>query len=426
MTAHIHLRCTVCGAQYSPDYPPDVCPNHSGLEGILEVCYELQPDMLAQDAEIAKSASQVPDTLARYISMLPLDSSSLKVLPGGWLTRTPLIDAPLMASELGVASMRIKDEGRNPTGSLKDRSSTLAALHATKLGLHDICCASTGNAASSLAGICANLGLHAHIFVPETTPQAKLDQLRVFGANVMLVRGTYDDAYYLSRDVAKEFGWYDRNCATNPYLVEGKKTCGLELAEQLAEEGADWVSVAVGDGCTVTAIHKGLREMVEIGMISEIPRILAIQPEGAAPIVAASRAGTYEIEPIIPSSGADSISVGRPRNARRALDAVRDSGGQFVSVSDEQMMYWRARMAGTSGVFAEMGAAAGVAGVAAAREIGIIGADSRVVHVATGNGLKDAGRLTTDQDAAFEVVDADIMSVRHALERVSDSVDGTV
>src|SRR4029077_13190458 len=137
------------------------------------------------------------------------------------------------------------------------------------------------------AGICANLGLIAHIFVPEGTPTAKLDQMRMFGADIMVVKGSYDDAYYLCRDAAKEFGWYDRNCATNPYLVEGKKTCGLELAEQTAENPVDWVSLAVGDGCTGTAIHKGLVEMVQLGVLPRTPRLLGIQPAGAAPIATA-------------------------------------------------------------------------------------------------------------------------------------------
>jgi threonine synthase len=220
------LTCVACGTSYPPGFRPDVCPRHPGLEGILVVEYDLG----AAGAAVATSPPEAANTLARYAPLLPLAASSYEWLPTGWITPTPLIEAPLLARELAVRSMAVKDEGRNPTGSLKDRSSTLAALHARELGHQDIVCASTGNAASSLAGICAHVGITAHILVPVGTPTAKLDQLRMFGADVLMVRGSYDDAYDLCREVAEEFGWYDRNCATNPNLVEGKKTCGLELA----------------------------------------------------------------------------------------------------------------------------------------------------------------------------------------------------
>nr|WP_240943072.1 threonine synthase [Planosporangium thailandense] len=356
--------------------------------------------------------------MRRYADLLPLSPGALDELPKGWLSPTPLIDAPAMAKALGVGSLRIKDEGRNPTGSLKDRSSTLAALHAMSSGQRDLACASTGNAASSLAGICANLGLTAHIFVPDGTPTAKLDQLRMFGADVLIVRGSYDDAYYLCRDAAKEFGWYDRNCATNPYLVEGKKTCGLELAEQMAAEPADWVSVAVGDGCTVTAVHKGLTEMVRLGVIPRLPRILGIQPEGASPIALAFQEDSDQVRPQVVSSTADSISVGRPRNALRALRAVRASGGSLQTVTDEEMLSWRERLAGASGIFAEAGAAAGIAGLSKAVAAGLVGPDDRVVHIATGTGLKDAGRIKASQ-TQFRYVDPTMESTRQALGRPS-------
>ncbi|MGZ4579535.1 MAG: threonine synthase [Nocardioidaceae bacterium] len=404
------LTCVACGTSYPPGSMTDVCPNHPGLEGILTVEYDWSADI--RDGRVPLTSSV--DTLRHYARMLPLAPSSLDRLPSGWLTRTPLIDAPVLANRFGLASLAIKDEGRNPTGSLKDRSSTLAALHALEQGRDELCCASTGNAASSLAGICANLGLTAHIFVPEGTPTAKLDQLRMFGAHVMVIRGSYDDAYYLCRDAAQKFGWYDRNCATNPYLVEGKKTCGLELAEQTAAQPVDWVSVAIGDGCTVTAIHKGLAEMTRLGMLPKVPRLLGIQPAGAGPIATAFAEGSTEIRPVQAQSLADSISVGRPRNAVRAIDAVRHSGGAMLTVTDEEMLEWREQLANASGVFAEAGAAAGVAGLAKAIEQGIIGAGDRVVHIATGTGLKDAGRIHAEASDLTHV-EATMDSVRAAL-----------
>jgi threonine synthase len=405
-----HLTCVACGADYLPGSIVDVCPDHPGLEGILSVHYDWSSGL----GDGWAPASRLKDTLSSFAPMLPLQAQSYELLPKGWLTPTPLIDAPVLAKQLGIAALAVKDEGRNPTGSLKDRSSTLAALHALELGQREICCASTGNAASSLAGICANLGLAAHIFVPAGTPTAKLDQLRMFGAHVMLVQGSYDDAYYLCRDAAKEFGWYDRNCATNPYLVEGKKTCGLELAEQTALDPVDWVSVAVGDGCTITAIHKGLSEMVQLGVLAKVPRLLGIQPAGAAPIATAFADGTSQIRPVTAASLADSISVGRPRNAARALDAVRLSGGALLTVTDEEMLRWRQKLASASGVFAEAGAAAGVAGLAKAIAAGVVVPEERVVHIATGTGLKDAGRIASHPGQLVEI-DASMDSVRAAL-----------
>jgi threonine synthase len=222
------------------------------------------------------------------------------------------------------------------------------------------------------------------------------------------------DAYYLCRDAAQEFGWYDRNCATNPFLVEGKKTCGLELAEQIAGDPVDWVTVAVGDGCTVTAIHKGLAEMHALGLLSRVPRILAVQPEGAGPIATAFSAGTAAVQPVQARSLADSISVGRPRNAMRAIGAVRASGGHMLTVTDEEMLHWREVLASDCGVFAEAGAAAGVAGLARAMSAGAVRPGERVVHVATGSGLKDAGRIRVEE-GDFVQVDPSMASVRSVI-----------
>ncbi|MEV0719415.1 threonine synthase [Asanoa sp. NPDC050611] len=369
----VALRCVLCQQAHPSTVDAHVCPRHEGLAGVLDVVVD------------GAGRGDGDDPLDRYRSHLPLPAGA-RTLPAGYLAPTPLLPAPRLAAALGVGELLIKDESRNPTGSLKDRSSALAVELAVYGGFTDIACASTGNAASSLAGACAVAGLTARIFVPVGTPAGKLAQLAAFGARVMLVRGSYDDAYYLCEDAAREFGWYDRNCAVNPYLMEGKKTCGLELADQLAGTPADWVSVAVGDGCTVAAIGKGLAAGGH-----GATRLLAVQPAGAAPIVDAFVAGREEIEPVQARTVADSVSVGRPRNAVKALRAVRASHGAFRAVEDTEILDAVRLLGAHAGVFAEPGAAAGIAAIRQARADGLIGPHDRVVHVVTGSGLKTSG-----------------------------------
>ena len=204
----------------------------------------------------------------------------------------------------------MKDDGRNPTGSFKDRASAVGVTRARWLGRREVTCSSTGNAASSLAGFAAEAGMKAYIFVPASAPEAKVAQLLVYGAKVLLVEGTYEDAFHTCQESVEEFGWYNRNCAINPYLVEGKKTCGLEIAEQMRGRMPDVVTVALGDGCTTAGIWKGLTEMKRHGVIDRLPRILAVQAEGAAPL-----AKTFE-------RGGEKIETGRSADRRR-LDQRR-------------------------------------------------------------------------------------------------------
>jgi threonine synthase len=187
----------------------------------------------------------------------------------------------------------------------------------------------------------------------------------------------------------EEFGWYNRNCAVNPYLIEGKRTCGLEIAEQCAERPPDVVAVGVGDGCTIAGIWKGMKEMRRLGIWESVPRLLGVQPEGAAPIAKAHASGRSTLEKTEVHSIADSISVGEPHNWRKAMNAVNESGGNWVTVSDEAIMDACKDVAAATGVFAEPAGAAAFAGILRAREKGIVSAADSILHVVTGNGLKD-------------------------------------
>jgi threonine synthase len=288
-----------------------------------------------------------------------------------------------------LASLFVKDDGRNPTGSFKDRASAVGVARARWLGRREVTCSSTGNAASSLAGFAAEAGMKSYIFVPAAAPEAKVAQLLVYGAKVFTVDGPYEDAFRICQESVAAFGWYNRNCAINPYLVEGKKTCGLEIAEQMRDRMPDVVTVALGDGCTTAGIWKGLTEMKRHGVIDRLPRILAVQAEGAAPIAKAFARGDEKVLPISARTIADSINVGSPRNAVKALRAVRASGGAIVTASDEAILSWIPRLARATGVFAEPTGVAAVAGLEAAIASGLVSRGESVLHVATGNGLKD-------------------------------------
>jgi threonine synthase len=360
------------------------CPTCGPDDGILEIRFDLDRVRAAWRAEPLSSR---PLNHWRYRELLPLDPAAIpQNWPVGW---TPVLELSRLARELGVRQLLLKDEGRNPTASLKDRASSVGVVHAMQHGATTIATASTGNAATSLAGHAALAGMKAIIFVPRNAAAPKLAQLLVYGACVFAVAGPYDDAYRLCSAACQRFAWYNRNCAINPVLVEGKKTCGLEIAEQSAAGGnvPDWVVVSVGDGCTIAGIAKGLAEMHALGLIDRVPRLLGVQAAGVAPIAYALQHGELPRE-AVGTTIADGINVAVPRNWRKAVAAIRASQGTMVTVTDEQMLSALAQ-AGRHGVFGEPAAAASIAGVKLAVERGIIGRDESVLTVNTGSGLKD-------------------------------------
>ncbi len=316
----------------------------------------------------------------------------------GW---TPLTAAPALARHIGVGRLWLKDEGRNATGSLKDRASALAVVKAAERRQPVIACASTGNAASSCAGMAASMRMRSVIFIPERAPEAKVTQLLIFGATVFRVRGGYDHAFELSRQACERWGWYNRNCAVNPYLVEGKKTVGLEIAEQLDWKPTDWVAVSVGDGCTVAAAWKAFRELKLLGLIRSTPRILGVQAAGAAPVTAAFEG--RPMRPVTPRTVADSIAVGVPRNWKKALLAVRESGGTMIRVTDAEILEAMRDTGRLAGIFAEPAAAAAVAGLRRAAAQAIVGRRSSAVALITGNGLKDTRAGRTAAGKPFDI-----------------------
>jgi len=413
------LTCIHCGTSYpganlaTAEATWTVCPRCGPSDGILDIGYDL--DRVRAAWNMHPLAAR-PQNHWRYAELLPLKPDSL---PHQWsVGYTPIINALPLARHLGIQQVLLKDEGRNPTGSFKDRASSVGVAHALQVGAKTIACASTGNAASSLAGLAALADLPAIIFVPATAPEPKVAQLRIFGATVFTVKASYDVAYDLCTKACHTFGWYNRNCAINPVLVEGKKTAGLEIAEQCRGFGgiADWIAVSIGDGCTIAGIWKGLRQMYELGRIDRMPRLLGVQAEQVNPLQHALLHDELP-EPTPGQTIADSINVHVPRNWRKAVKAIRDSDGRIVTASDEAILD-AMRLAGRQGVFAEPAAAAALAGVVAAIEAKIIMDRDRLLVMITGSGLKDtrSALRAAGQPIAIE---PSIDALEQALERLN-------
>lgn len=377
------LVCIACGKAAAPPKSAGACPACNDPFAMLDVRYDL--------ARVARSMT--PESLAhrplnhwRYHELLPVEPDEVAFAwPVGW---TPIMEAPRLADWAGCRLFRVKDDGRNPTSSFKDRASSVGVLHALRSGATKIACASTGNAASSLAGYAAMAALPATIFVPQRAPEPKVAQLLIYGADVRRVRGTYAQAYDLCSAECAKHGWYNRNCAINPYLVEGKKTCGLEIAEQTAGRVPDWVAISVGDGCTVAGVAKGLLEMKELGVISRVPRVLGVQAKMMDPLACAFETGELPND-FSGQTIADSIDVPVPRNWRKALHYVKAANGTMVRVTDEEITEAMKAAGRLAGVFAEPAAAASIAGVKRAVADGVIAPGADVLAVVTGSGLKD-------------------------------------
>ena len=381
MSNVLGLRCTGCGKEFGRGgrlYVCDSCGKN------LDVVYDyaavrrvLTRESLARDTD---------RSIWRYRALFPLEEPDARLpLEIGW---TPLYDAPRLAAAAGVASLLIKDDGRMPSASFKDRASAIAILKGLELGFEKISGASTGNAASSTACLCASIGMSPIIFVPETAPKAKIAQLLVFGARVFAVRGTYDDAFDLCLEASSAFGWYNRNTGYNPYTREGKKSCSFELCEQLGWSVPDAVAVPVGDGNIISGVWKGFRDLLGAGLIGRPPRLIAVQSENSSSVADAVN-GDGVVRPVKATTIADSISVDMPRDGDMAVRAVRESGGLAVKVSDEEILETIKIIARGCGVFSEPAGATSVAGVMKLARTGKLGGADRIVCLVTGNGLKD-------------------------------------
>jgi len=378
------FRCVLCDGSLGPDHSGYTCPK-CGDEGILDVEYDYE--RAAPDFNAAALAATPRRDLWRYAALLP--ARPPEPWPGLPVGDTPLVHSTRLGDHVGLSDLWLKHDGLLPTGSLKDRASAVAVAQARERGVKIVAGASTGNAASSMAGLAAPAGLGTVIFVPAGAPAPKLAQVRTYGALVVAVQGSYDQAFDLCLAATRRFGWYSRNTAYNPVLSEGKKTVAFEVVEQLGWRAPDWIAVSVGDGCILGGVGKGLRDLHRLGLIDRLPRVIGVQSEGSSAIYRAWKAGAKTAAPLVPDTLADSISVGQPRDAVKALAVVRNTDGQMVAVSDEAILEAGHLLGRYAGIFAEPAASTALAGVVALRQRGDIAPDARVAVLVTGNGLKD-------------------------------------
>lgn len=378
--------CTECHRTYERDQVRYLCPDCSPgveprvpLRGVLEVVFDYE-------------------AVARELEARPGDFSVLRpveeeFLPNYSVGNTPLVAAPRLGEALGYSRLMVKNDSLNPSGSLKDRASFLVVAEAARLGEDRIVTASTGNAASALAAVCAAAGRKAVIFVPSAATRAKLVQIVLYGAEVIVIDGTYDDAFRLSIEYTQARGGLNRNTAYHPFTIEGKKTAALEIFTQNGNRAPDAVIVPMGDGVIVSGIYKGFRDLKQCGLIDRLPRLIGVQAKGSDAIHRYVVSGEYR-DADTPRTIADSISVAAPSAAHPARKAIVESGGFTVIVSDEEILNAQSLLCRTTGVFAEPAASTVVAA------LGRIGSDqldrsAEIVLLVTGHGLKDTeGPLT--------------------------------
>ena len=415
-------RCSLCGTEYSPNEITYTCPKDGGNLDVV-----LNYESIRSKYQPEDILSRTDPSLWSFLPLLPVseppgDSTPLHAAGG-----TPVFALPRLAQKLGLQNLWLKDESRNPTASFKDRASAIVVTRAQEIEAEIVVTASTGNAGAALAGMSAAIGQKAIIFAPKTAPQAKVAQLLVFGAKVILVDGTYDEAFDLTVQAADEFGWYCRNTGYNPFTAEGKKTAAFEIWKWWQSTHEVWhkrhgegidhapltVFVSVGDGNIISGIHKGFKDLLELGWLVRMPRIIGVQAEGSAAIAKAFQANTEIITPISAQTIADSISVDLPRDGVRAVRAARETNGTYITVSDDEILKAIAEL-GKMGIFAEPAGATAYAGLVRATTQGLVRGDEPILVLNTGSGLKDV-RAAMQAVAAAPVIEPTLSALKKIL-----------
>jgi len=408
-----YFQCSECGQCFEPD---EVTYNCLTCGGNLDThfTFEENPDEINQ-TDILESREP---SIWRYAPLLAAPDPGFFHTPLHQVGWTPVYQPESLRKSLGLRELWIKDESRNPSASFKDRASALVIARAIEADIQAIIAASTGNAGAAMACMAASVGKQAVIIAPRSAPPAKVAQLLTFGARVVLVDGTYDQAFDLSIEASRELGWYNRNTGYNPYTVEGKKSAGLEIWEQVLHPRAKGsqnltIFIPVGDGNILSGVAKGFVDLLALGWIEKLPKIVGVQAEGSAAIYNAFTAGKNEINPVRAKTVADSISVDLPRDGLRALMRVRQSGGYFVTVSDQEILQAIPTL-GKAGLFVEPAAAAAFAGLQSALKLGLHQPDEPALVLCTGSGLKDVNAAMRAVEPA-PIIEPTLRKLKEAL-----------
>ena len=409
-------KCSLCGAEYQPDEVIYTC-HHDG--GNLDIIYDFASLQRDLSPEVILNSQE--ESLWRYLPLLPVSEMHAPGTPMQAVGWTPIFSPPELRNRLGINDLWIKDESRNPTASFKDRASAVVVAQAQETGVEIVVTASTGNAGAALAGMAAAAGQKAVIFAPRTAPPAKIAQLLIYNAKVLLVDGNYDQAFDLSIAASNEFGWYCRNTGYNPFSLEGKKTAAFEIWESLIRlksfASPLFVFVSVGDGNIISGLHKGFKDLQALGWLESMPRIFGVQAEGSAAIANAFKAGVEDITPVAAATLADSISVDLPRDGVRAVRAASETSGGYLTVSDDEILAAIADL-GQVGIFAEPAGATSYAGLKEALKQGMVGSDDPVLVLNTGSGLKDVNAAMQAVTPA-EIIEPSLSALEQALNRIT-------
>jgi len=410
----LFLKCIACGKEHHINESKYVC-NSCG--GNLEVIYDY--NLIKKRISYEDLKENHHYDMWRYADLLPIeDLKGISPLKVGF---TPLYKNDNLSDEIGVEMVYIKDDTLNPTASFKDRATNVVVKRVIETLDEEnriIATASTGNAASSLAAITASLGIKSIIFVPSTAPKAKLAQLIAYGANVIAVRGTYDDAFDLCLKACETFGWYNRSTGYNPYTREGKKTAAFEICEQLEWEVPDKIFIPVGDGNIISGVWKGFLEFKKIGFIDKLPKLVAVQSEESNAIYKAFTDNLEKIPVVSGKTICDSISVKIPRDGLSALLAIKESGGFAINVTDKEVKKAIKEFASKTGIFVEPSAASVYAGLKKAKLENKLEKSDNILLLITGSGLKDISPVEESVKREIRIIDPNIDDLKNIVPSI--------
>jgi threonine synthase len=396
-------KCIQCGAEYKPQEIVYTCPK---CDGLLEIVYDWSELSISR-----KDFEGVPPSVWKYKALLPVERDPVSINEGG----TALYRCDRLAQKIGIENLYVKHEGLNPTGSFKDRGMTVGVSKALELGMKTLACASTGNTSASLAIYGAKANLPVVVMLPAgKVAMGKVAQAIMHGAKVLSIRGNFDDALKLVRQLCDHEGFYLLN-SVNPYRLEGQKTIAFEVVDQLGWEVPDKLVLPVGNAGNISAIYKGFREFKELGLTDRVPQMIGIQAEGSCPIVNAFKKGQKDIIPVSsPETVATAIRIGDPVNAVKALEAIYKSGGLAESVSDDEIIAAQKDLARLEGIGVEPASASSIAGLKKLVDMGLIKSDEIVVCITTGHLLKDPEEVLQMCESPIEV-DATLDAINKAV-----------
>lgn len=405
MSHHYTVRCIKCSQTYDKNSIQYTCKECGGP---LEVAFDMGQVELTREQLDRRAKLNV----WKYRELIPIEIEPISIQEGG----TALYRCERLAASIGIRELHVKHEGLNPTGSFKDRGMTVGVSKALELGIDIVACASTGNTSAALAIYAARAGITAVVLLPAgKVALGKVAQALMHGARVLSVRGNFDDALALVMELCENREFYLLN-SVNPYRLEGQKTIGFEIADQLGWNTPDRIVLPVGNAGNITAIHKGFVEFEGLGIVEHVPMMTGIQAEGSPPIVRAIRAGKHDIEPEKnPETIATAIRIGNPVNAVKAIAAIYNSNGTAETVTDQEIVQAQKDLARMEGIGVEPASAASVAGLRKLVNMGVIDRDEHVVCVTTGHLLKDPQEVVDVCEQPIEI-DATMEAVREAVK----------